>query len=371
MSKENEQKRRYCFTWNNYPTKSEPKAGPLDKFTKAMKAKAPNVPQDEDQPWKTALKKLKYSYIVVGFEIAPTTGTPHLQGYVEFKSGKRITTMAKACPGPKYIPCEGSAKENYDYCTKDGDFWEDGEISQQGKRMDLEAAMADIKEGMDELDFFEKHPMVMFRYPKSCDRYRTLCEKKRMKGYNKKHVKVFYGKTGTCKTKSAVEEFPEAFIVSSTQTGLWWDGYDGEECVILDEFRDSAVCLAQFLRILDGYYCQVPIKGGSKTLCAKNIIITSNTDPQTWYLGCDKESREAMFRRFDEIFYFKSSDDVVKVEATIAVPKKFSPMKENSKGGDPEFDCDATEVRGGNTEPHAIPEYQKKLKLVRSEPFVK
>lgn len=325
------QKRRFAFTWNNYPTEKG-----KNKFGK----------EEEDEAWMKCLKDTKYKYIIIGKEVAPTTGTPHLQGYFEFKSGKRFDTIEKICKGIKLIPAKGNAKQNRDYCCKgeqskeeweefgingpnyglNADTWEDGDMSEQGKRMDLEEAMSDIKSGMKELDFFETHPMVMFRYPKACDRYRILCEKDRMKGFNKKEVSVLWGETGTGKTRSAIELFPDAFIVSSTQTGLWWDGYDGEETVILDEFRDNAVGLSQLLRILDGYYCQVPIKGGSRTLCAKNIIITSNTNPQSWYHGCDKKSRLALFRRFDTILFFDSDGEIKEESRELLEPKRFNPM---------------------------------------------
>lgn len=278
------QARRWCFTWNNYPICTQ-EGWP------------------EDALWQDDLKKLKYSYIVVGKEVG-ANGTKHLQGYVEFKSGKRFSTIKKVCPAIHLEKCIANAKSNYEYCTKDGDFWEDGEMSEQGKRMDLEAAMADIKSGMTELNFFEAHPMVMFRYPKACDRYRTLCEKESRKGFHEKTVYVLWGDTGTGKTRSAIEAEPDAFIVSSTQTGLWWDGYDGEKAVILDEFRDNAVGLAQLLRVLDGYCCQVPIKGGSRVLMADTIYITSNVNPGQWYQGCDKKSRLALMRRISQVIRF-------------------------------------------------------------------
>lgn len=292
------------------------------------------------------LKKAKYKYLICGKEICPTTGTPHLQGYMEFASGKRFDTLQKALMQVNLRRAEGNAQQNILYCSKgdqshdefvqlkekgpnyglNAQVYEDGDVSEQGKRNDLVEAMADIKIGMKELDFFETHPMVMFKYPRACDRYRTLCEKERSKGFNKKEVSVLWGETGTGKTRAAMECFPDAFIVSTTQTGLWWDGYDGEEVVVFDEFRDNAIGLAIFLRFLDGYYCQVPIKGGSKTLMAKNIIITSNVDPQDWYAGCDRKSRAAMFRRFDEIIYFKANGDQIVQSSELEQLKHINPM---------------------------------------------
>lgn len=307
------QARRWCFTWNNYP-----EVEPIDPST----GLGGNI---TDDVWINALKKAKYKYLIVGKEVGDS-GTKHLQGYMEFTSGKRFETLQKALVGVHWERANGNAQQNITYCSKGGEVFEDGDVSEQGKRNDLIEAMADIKIGMKELDFFETHPMVMFKYPRACDRYRTLCEKETRKGFNKKEVAVLWGETGTGKTRAAMECFPDAFIVSTTQTGLWWDGYDGEECVVFDEFRDNAIGLAIFLRFLDGYYCQVPIKGGSKTLMAKNIIITSNVDPQDWYAGCDRKSRAAMFRRFDEIIYFKANGDQIVQSSELEQLKHINPM---------------------------------------------
>ena len=56
---------------------------------------------DQDQIDKLAA--LECVYIVYGKEIAPTTGTPHLQGYVRFKSPKTMSAALKALPGAPHI----------------------------------------------------------------------------------------------------------------------------------------------------------------------------------------------------------------------------------------------------------------------------
>jgi len=285
------------FCWNNYPLTNEGE-------------------RDLDKIW-AKLHKAKSKYTVFGFEIAPTTGTPHLQGYMEFKSSKKKAVLIQQCPGIHWgdkdgLPPKGSAKDNYIYATKDGDFLEEGEMTEQGKRMDLEQAMEAIKLGESELDLFENHTSVAFRYPSALQRYRLLVDKKKSEGYNKKEIRVYWGDTGTGKTRSAVEEFPSAFIVSEGVSGFWWDGYDGEETVIMDEFRGN-IPLSHLLRILDGYSCQVSIKGGSRLLTAKTIIITSNTSPYEWYGNADERSKEALVRRLDIIKFFDKNPETAEV----------------------------------------------------------
>ena len=63
----------------------------------------------------------KCSKYIVGEEIAPTTGTPHLQGWIKLKSKKRPTSLKL----PKQIHWEkakGSEDDNFTYCSKEGKY---------------------------------------------------------------------------------------------------------------------------------------------------------------------------------------------------------------------------------------------------------
>lgn len=69
-------------------------------------------------------------YVVFGYERAPTTGTPHLQGYVSFNKQLRIAQVKELIGARAH--CElarGTPEQNRAYCTKDdGPFWESGEL---------------------------------------------------------------------------------------------------------------------------------------------------------------------------------------------------------------------------------------------------
>lgn len=247
------------------------------------------------------------SYYVYGFEICPTTGTPHLQGYVEWNSSKKFSTCHKMFNGRamwklRYEHSNAAAAATY--CKKDGDFVEWGTISRQGARTDLKTVMSAIDAGMPEIDVFERFPHTAMRYLKGFDRYRLLCQKRSAKGYHKKNVIVHWGDTGTGKTRSAIEQFPDAFIVVNGITGFWWDGYDGEKVVIMDDFRGNCMPLATLLTILDGYAAQVSVRGGSRILSCHTIFITSNVSPLEWYPNADERSMAAVLRRIDRSHFF-------------------------------------------------------------------
>lgn len=62
---------------------------------------------------------------IYGKEICPTTGTPHIQGYVEFKKKCRpIETLGSR--EIHWLSCEANRAANVSYCSKDGDYRSSG-----------------------------------------------------------------------------------------------------------------------------------------------------------------------------------------------------------------------------------------------------
>lgn len=64
------------------------------------------------------LKSLEY---IIGKEVGDQ-GTPHLQGYVRYKTQKLFTTMQNAFPRAHLEPAKGGTQANYNYCSKSGNF---------------------------------------------------------------------------------------------------------------------------------------------------------------------------------------------------------------------------------------------------------
>lgn len=77
-----------------------------------------------DNNFKT-MKKLCSVYCrsaVIGKEVGEQ-GTPHLQGYIEFKTKARPKSKFKFTDKIHWEKAQGTKDDNYLYCTKDGDFW--------------------------------------------------------------------------------------------------------------------------------------------------------------------------------------------------------------------------------------------------------
>lgn len=112
---------------------------------------------------------------------------------------------------------------------------------------------------------------------------------------------VFWGETGTGKSRRAWEEAGLEAYPKDPRTKFWC-GYQGQEHVVIDEFR-GGIDISHVLRWLDRYPVIVEIKGSSTVLRCRTIWITSNVCPQLWYPEADGSSIAALMRRLN-ITYF-------------------------------------------------------------------
>lgn len=117
-----------------------------------------------------------------------------------------------------------------------------------------------------------------------------------------KEVFVFWGVSGTGKSKKAWEEGTLDAFPKDPNT-KFWDGYSGQPNVIIDEFRGS-ISISHMLRWLDRYPVIVEVKGSSCVLKATKIWITSNLSPDEWYPDLDSETKNALRRRFTSVIHF-------------------------------------------------------------------
>lgn len=235
------------------------------------------------------------SYIVVGKEVGEC-GTPHLQGYAEFKNARGFKAIKKALYGAHIEKAKGDGVQNRDYCTKDNLFIESGTRKQQGKRNDLESMKNAVKEGQNLRSMVESGAISTIPALKAAPMVLSLFEKAR----DWKPVVIWIcGGSGAGKSRMAYEMAPDAY--TKDVSNKWWDGYDGHEDVILDDFRDSQMVLTELLRILDRYACRVEIKGGTRQLLARRIIVTSIMHPEGCYKNARGEPKEQLLRRIDEI----------------------------------------------------------------------
>jgi len=258
--------RRYCFTLNN------PTAADIDNLT-----------------------ALPVRYLVFGHEVAPITGTPHLQGFVCWNNAKTLRSTITLLGRCHVELTRGTALQASTYCKKDGNFVERGDLPADpaesgGPEIDRWNTAWDLaKAGL-----IEEIPADI--------RIRSYATLKRIgQDYMERLNPLespcgiwIFGLSGSGKTRAVHARFPDAFIKPCTK---WWDGYQGEDVVVVDDLDKYHVALGGELKHWADFMPFITeLKGGSRRIRPRTLIVTSQyTIGDIWK---DEETREALSRRF-------------------------------------------------------------------------
>jgi len=260
--------RNFTFTYNNYPE---------NHFLLTIECK----------------------YVAYSHEIAPTTGTPHLQGWITFHNPKTVTAARALLPGCHVLVMHGSLAQNDTYCSKAAELIERGEkpISNDNKgraeKLRWQRARELAKAGnLEEIDAdiyircystlksIAKDHMVK---PPPCD------------------VKCFWihGDTGTGKSHAVETAFPDCYKKPMDDL-KWFDLYQEEDVIYLEDIDVYQVKWGGLLkRLADKWPMMASIKGTMKYIRPKMVIVTSNYTPgQIWV---DDQTLQPLLRRFKVI----------------------------------------------------------------------
>lgn len=246
-------------------------------------------------------------YLCFGREVG-VGGTPHLQGYVSFRS-RRTRRQVATDLGLQRAHIEvarGSPRQNIDYCQKDGAFLEFGEApAGAGSRSDLLAVQELLAGGSSVRDIAESHFGVFLRYQRALRQYADFFAEVRNWPTE---VRVYWGASGAGKTRAVYAEFEQSDVYSHPGS-VWFDGYEGQKVVLFDDFGGSEFKITYLLKLLDRYPMRVPIKGAFAQWVPRFIILTSNHSPDEWYPNAKPMHVRAMKRRFTEVRHFMNPTD--------------------------------------------------------------
>lgn len=294
-SKENIDKvksRHWCFTLNN------PEGG---------------AELYETKEW----NQYPVEFMIVGLEHAPTTGTPHHQGYVHWPNPRYGASMRKLLPTARWAACKGSERDNEIYCSKEANIIvrvgetgtthsdEEQEESQdeikkparQGKRTDISRARQWIDEGQN-WRYIVSY-VTSFSALRLAAEYLSVAEPPRQW---KTHVTWIFGPTGTGKTHLANQLCKSSPWISG-QTLKWFDGYDAHTDAIVDEFRGDFCPFHELLRLTDALALRVEIKRGTRQWKPRRLFITSCYPPHRVYKDRTTEDLRQLGRRIETVIW--------------------------------------------------------------------
>lgn len=251
-------------------------------------------------------------YIVFQLEQAPTTGQLHIQGYVNLKGTRKMEWVKNLIGNNAHVEKAHDPQASIVYCQKEDTRvkgpWKYGvEPTPQGKHTKMEIIAQELNKGKTIKDIVLADPnaakferqMRFFKFFKDEDKSdRQLTQVK---------VIVQWGPSGCGKTYSAINywgfdgDYYKLDCSGVKGGNLWFDGYDGQRTLILDDF-DSDVCSVSFLKnLLDCYKLRLPIKGGHCWAAWTTVIITSNQHPADWWFALPQVQQDALKRRIYDI----------------------------------------------------------------------
>lgn len=250
------------------------------------------IPKEDFQPDQFSNDE-RLTAIIGQLEVAPTTGYEHWQLCVCFPKKLRLRGVQAIFGQRCHAELSRSAAAQA-YCCKEETAIEGTRFS-FGKFPNARTTKRDweqIREAAKDGKFDQIDPDIYFRYYGNMKKIHVDNLKPQL---IEREIVVYWGKTGTGKSHRAWEEAGmDAY--PKTPTTKFWDGYSGQEHVVIDEFRGQ-VDISHVLRWFDKYPTIVEVKGSSCVFRAKKIWITSNLDPREWYPNLDEETKKALLRR--------------------------------------------------------------------------
>lgn len=271
-----------------------------------------NYPEDAIETLQKYFESGVVAYMCVGKEIAPTTGTPHLQGYIQWKKQTKFAALAKKwrC---SFREAFRDGATNRAYCSKtraqdpvpNEFFMEWGEMKSEGGRDGGEAEKKrweDARQAAKEGRMEDIPADIYIRYCKNLEWIRAQNEE-RPKDLNGRLQNLWiYGPPGTGKSRLARMIDPDGYYTKSKNK--WWDNYKGEESIVMDEIgTKDKEWIGEFLKIWgDRYAFNAETKGSSKVVRPKHIIVTANYSIDDCFPKIDDEMlNQAIHRRFDSL----------------------------------------------------------------------
>lgn len=273
--------RNWCFTVNNYDDSTEELLG-----------------------------QIRCRYIVYGREVGQS-GTPHLQGQIVYTNDHSFNQVRNDLPLGAHIEMTQSLGDSIEYCKKDGNFVERGDMPavtarERGKKGGEaeKARWQTIKEQAQSGKLEDVEPKVYVLHLKNLEHVYHRTVRQRSLENTTEPMYWYYGPTGTGKSRAARTEYPNAYL---KMINKWWDGYIDEDTVLIEDVDpDCGKWMAHFFKVwTDHYPFMCECKGNTMKIRPARIIVTSNY--QIHEVFPRPEDYLPLYRRFD-VFKFPQLD---------------------------------------------------------------
>lgn len=240
-----------------------------------------------------------YDYCILGQEVGDD-GTPHVQGYIVMKTKRTLAQMKQMLPRAhlEIKVRRSTPQQAADYCKKDGNYIEcgkiplsDGEASKERFKRNIQLAKEGNLDELMEVDpqsyvqHYHSYKRIIQDNPKKLEDLKSVCGE------------WIWGEPGVGKSYTARKE---NLSIYDKPANKWFDGYKGEEVVLIDDFDMNHKVLGHHLkRWADRYSFPAEMKGTTIQIRPKKIVVTSNYSIEQIFHE-DETLIKALKRRFKE-----------------------------------------------------------------------
>lgn len=232
-------------------------------------------------------------YSIYQREKCPTSGKLHWQGFVRFVNRKRFTQVKKLLGKETHIEYARSVEKSIEYCSKNDTRVDTPiEIGVRPKKMS-KLNVVDMLKSRTCLEIVKDQPNLWrsYRQLQALQADLTSPRKSMTTGI------FLSGETGKGKSRICgliAEYVGQEDVYWATSDAQWFDGYNGQKMVIIDEVREMKPGV--ILRLVDRYPTRMPVKGGFCQWKPTWIFLTSNLAIDS-VVPCDLKTHCAILRR--------------------------------------------------------------------------
>ena len=247
---------------------------------------------------------IEAKYKVYGKELGENQ-TPHLQIYLYFNTVKSLQQLKRMLPRAHFEIQMGEAVDAAGYCKK-GDVHDKPEEGWRKFLNEQHESWRGAEQGTKPKTPKDGGEDEKERYKRAYESAKSgdleeipadilIRHYNVLKKIKSEHQEVpqslaemdfwwYWGATGTGKSRTAREENPGYYVKDINK---WWDGFDGQECTIIEEWHPDVVPpLKQKLKNwLDHHPFSAETKGGTICIRPKKIIVTSNYTMEECFAG--------------------------------------------------------------------------------------